>query len=127
MWEWCKKKCLVFLTKLGGGLMNINNVPYKKPLHSDALGMQPDDVAEHREKFPDIEIDSENRPVFTHMRQHDAYMEEVGVHKPQQKVRLGGTIISMLDQWGIRVELGEENAEAEKRRDEKDEGRVHED
>ena len=86
--------------------MNINNAPYKKPLHSDALGMQPDDVAEHREKFPDIEIDSENRPVFTNMRQHDAYMEKVGVVKATQKLRKRGKVIAALDRWGNEVIVG---------------------
>ena len=89
--------------------MNINNAPYKKPLHSDTLGMQPDDVAEHREKFPDIEIDSENRPVFTNMRQHDAYMEEVGVVKTTQKLRKRGNVIAALDRWGNEIVVGDED------------------
>lgn len=94
--------------------MFINNAPYKKPIHSDALGMQPDDVAEHRERFPDIEIDSENRPILTNMRQHDKYMEAIGVVKPEQKRRgiRRGTVIAAIDRWGNGVVIeGEEDAD----------------
>ena len=107
--------------------MNINSAPYKTPIHSDALGMQPCDVAEHREKFPDIEIDSENRPVFTNMKQHDSYMEKIGVVKVTQRVRAGGVVIAALDRWGNEIVVGEENGKEEKGRDDKEEVGVHED
>ncbi len=79
-----------------GRVFGINNAPYRKPLHSDALGIQPDQVAEHREIFPDVELDSENRPVFTHTNQHDAYMEKAGIQKGVQKTRRPGEVIAKL-------------------------------
>lgn len=63
----------------------IMGTPYKTPIHSDALALTPENIAEHKEKFPDIEIDSENRPVFTNAKQHDDYMKKCGVKKQTQK------------------------------------------
>jgi len=74
----------------------IKGAPYSKPIHSDALGMQPDQVAEHRKQFPNIEVDAQNRPVFENMPQHDAYMEKCGIVKHKQKVKPKGEVIATL-------------------------------
>jgi len=60
---------------------------YEKPLHSDALAISKSQVAEHRRRWPDIEIDSEFRPVFTGFKQHDNYLKDTGFVKVKQKVR----------------------------------------
>ena len=60
---------------------------YNKPLHSDALAISKSQVAEHRRRWPDIEIDSEFRPVFTGFKQHDDYLKDTGFVKRKQKVR----------------------------------------
>ena len=60
---------------------------YEKPLHSDSLAMAPSQVAEHKKRWPDIEIDSECRPVFTGYKQHDDYLEETGFVKLPQMVK----------------------------------------
>ncbi|TSA57594.1 hypothetical protein D4R42_01290 [bacterium] len=78
-----------------GGCPEIMGSPYKRPLHSDALGIQPDQVEEHRRQFPDIEIDDENRPVFTHMRQHQDYMDKCGIVKLTSSNKKRGTIYSI--------------------------------
>lgn len=70
-------------------------VPYKVPIHSDALALTSENVAEHKEKFPDIEIDSENRPVFTNAKQHDDYMKKCGIVKPMSSNKKRGTIFSI--------------------------------
>lgn len=70
-----------------GGVLQIMGTPYKKPIHSDALGIQPDQVAEHREKFPNIEIDKQNRPVFTNRAEHQDYMDKCGIVKHKQKIK----------------------------------------
>ena len=69
-----------------GGCPEIMGTPYKVPIHSDALALTPGTVAEHKEKFPDIEIDSELRPVFTNAKQHDDYMNKCGIRKQTQKI-----------------------------------------
>lgn len=83
--------------ELGDGkTFNINGAPYSKPLHSDALGIQPDQVAEHREKFPNIEIDSQNRPVFNNTSEHQDYMDKCGIVKHKQKIKPKGKTITTL-------------------------------
>jgi DNA-directed RNA polymerase subunit RPC12/RpoP len=73
----------------------VMGTPYATPIHSDALALTSENVAEHKEKFPDIEIDSENRPVFTNARQHDDYMQKCGIKKQVQKTgRSKGKIYS---------------------------------
>lgn len=73
----------------------IMGIPYKVPIHSDALALTPENVTEHKEKFPDIEIDSENRPVFTNAKQHSDYMSKCGIKKQTQKTgRSKGKIYS---------------------------------
>ena len=80
---------------ISGKTLQIMGSPYKKPIHSDALGMQPDQVAEHREKFPNIEIDNQNRPVFTNRADHDKYMEKCGIVKHASSNKKRGTIYSI--------------------------------
>ena len=69
----------------------IMGAQYKKPVHSDSLGLMPSQVAEHRKKFPYIPIDGENRPVFTNKTDHEKYMKECGIvnnpsrNKPKRK------------------------------------------
>jgi hypothetical protein len=58
---------------------------YKKPLHSDSLAIAPSQVTEHKQKFPGIELDSECRPVFHNVSEHDAYLNAIGAYKAPQK------------------------------------------
>ncbi len=109
-----------------GQCFGINNAPYPKPLHSDALGIQPDQVAEHRELFPGTELDSENRPVFTNANQHDAYMEKAGIRKDVQKTRRPGEVIAKLESEDA-VRTDEAKISEEDSEETKDAGRVHED
>jgi len=60
---------------------------YTHEFHSDALGIAPSQVAEHRRRFPNIPIDSECRPVFTNFKDHDNYLKATGFTKQKQKVR----------------------------------------
>ena len=54
---------------------------YGRPIHSDALAISPTQVAEHKRLFPNIEIDSECRPVFDNFPDHEAYLEKTGFIK----------------------------------------------
>jgi putative FmdB family regulatory protein len=56
---------------------------YKHPQVSDALGFiaEPEDVEEHRKRFPDIELNMDNgcaRPVFRSLNQKRKYLTTVG-------------------------------------------------
>lgn len=80
---------------VSGGTLQIMGSPYKRPIHSDALGIQPDQVEEHRRLFPDIELDDKNRPVFTHTRRHQDYMDKCGIVKQTSSNKKRGTIFSI--------------------------------
>ena len=95
----CCPKCSSFLTPYffqSGKVFMVKGAPYSKPLHSDALGIQPDQVTEHREKFPNIELDNQNRPVFHNMPEHQDYMDKCGIVKHKQKVKPSGKTIATL-------------------------------
>ena len=90
-------RCGKFMVQnFSGGNVMIVGAEYKRPLHSDSLGMQPDQVAEHRRMFPNIEIDKQNRPVFHNMPEHQDYMDKCGIVKHKQKVKPSGETIATL-------------------------------
>jgi hypothetical protein len=61
-----------------GSRMQIKGAPYSKPLHSDSLAILPEQVAQHRKDFPNIELDSECRPVFKDAPSHQKYLDKCG-------------------------------------------------
>jgi hypothetical protein len=66
---------------------NTNADSYHKAIHSDSLAIAPSQVAEHRQHFPDVEIDNQCRPVFTNYKQHQKYLDKTGFRKKRQKIR----------------------------------------
>ncbi len=71
------------------GTLQVMGAEYKTPIHSDSLAISPDQVAEHKKKFPNIEIDDQCRPVFTHQKTHQKYMDKCGIRKQTQKIGRG--------------------------------------
>ena len=69
---------------------------YDRPIHSDSLAINPCQVKEHREKFPNIDLDSQCRPVFDNYTDHEAYLKATGFVKPPQKIRNKGKRIKTL-------------------------------
>lgn len=93
-------KCGYLLVPTDHTIKN-DNVPevmgtgYNTPIHSDALAIMPDQVEEHRKLFPKIELDTECRPVFTNAKDHQKYMDKIGVVKRTQKIKSRGKIYSI--------------------------------
>lgn len=54
---------------------------------SDSLAISPEQVAEHRKKFPDVLIDAECRPGFTSHKQREKYLEACGFVKQPAKLK----------------------------------------
>lgn len=67
---------------------------YSKPIHSDALAINPDQVEEHKKKFPNIELDSQCRPIFDNYVRHRNYLKATGFTKLRQKQRPKGKRIA---------------------------------
>jgi hypothetical protein len=78
-------KCHTSMYRDYGLQVNTGGHEYKKPLHSDSLAIAPSQVDEHKQKFPNIELDGQCRPVFHNVHEHDAYMEKIGVYKAPQR------------------------------------------
>lgn len=67
---------------------------YKKPIHSDSLAIHPDQREEHEKVFPDIKLDSQNRPVFDNFAAHESYMKTCNIVKERKKVKPKGKRIA---------------------------------
>ncbi len=60
---------------------------YKRPIHSDALAIHPDQRAEHEQLFPNVRLDEQDRPIFDNMHDHQAYLDKCGMVKKTQRIR----------------------------------------
>ncbi len=67
---------------------------YSSPIVSDALAMNPDQIAAHRRQFPDIKVTPQGQPVFDNYAKHDAYLETCNFKKMPKKKRARGTKIN---------------------------------
>ena len=76
--------------------VNIHDDSYSKPLISDSLAINPDQIAEHRERFPDVEVLPDGRLKFDNFRQHDGYLKKTGFVKTPQKIKQKGKTISKI-------------------------------
>ncbi len=63
---------------------------YQHPVHSDSLAIMPSQVAEHKQLFPNIELDDEQRPIFDNYTEHQKYLDATGFQKLPQKIRRAG-------------------------------------
>jgi len=75
--------------KVGVGMLG-GDRNYSKPIHSDSLAINPDQIAEHRKLFPDIKVDPEGRPIFDNYRKHDDYLNKCGFVKQTQRIKPKG-------------------------------------
>jgi len=65
----------------GYGRVVDNATHNARPIHSDSLAILPDQVAEHRARYPTVPLDDQCRPVFTSVKQRERYLEGRGVVK----------------------------------------------
>lgn len=67
---------------------------YKRAIHSDSLAISPDQRTEHEQKFPNIKLDSQNRPVFDNFQNHQAYLDKCNIVKERKKIKSKGVRIA---------------------------------
>ena len=60
---------------------------YDKPIISDSLAISMDQIPEHRQQFPDVEVTSEGQLVFDNYGKHEAYLKKTGHVKHPGKSR----------------------------------------
>lgn len=70
---------------------NVSGHTYTTPLHSDSLAISPSQREEHQRLFPNVELDNQNRPVLTDVKQHDDYIQKRGFEKLPQKTKRRAT------------------------------------
>ena len=63
-------------------------------IHSDSLAISPDQRAEHLQKFPNIKLDSQCRPIFSNFQHHQAYLDKCNIVKDRKKVKPKGVRIA---------------------------------
>ncbi|KKN68757.1 hypothetical protein LCGC14_0447770 [marine sediment metagenome] len=67
---------------------------YKRPIHSDSLAISPSQRTEHEQRFPDIKLDSANRPIFDNVQTHQKYLDDCNIVKDRQKLKPEGVRIT---------------------------------
>jgi len=66
---------------------NVGDREYHRPIVSDTLAINPEQIPEHRRKFPDVKVLPDGRPVFDSFRKHEDYLKKSGVVKHPQRIR----------------------------------------
>lgn len=61
---------------------------------SDSLAIHPEQIPEHRQKFPGIDVLPDGRPRFTSPKQQERYAERCGFYKKRQKIKPKGKRIA---------------------------------
>lgn len=61
---------------------------------SESLAIHPDQIPEHRQKFPNIDTLPDGRLHFTSAKQQEKYAEKCGFYKKRQKKKIKGTRIA---------------------------------
>lgn len=80
--------------KAEGVLVGAGKRSYHKPIVSDSMAMNPDQIPEHKRLHPDIKVTPEGQPVFDNFADHEKYMKKCNIEKMPQKVRKKGKRIA---------------------------------
>ena len=67
---------------------------YRRQIVSDSIAMNPYQIAEHRQLFPDIQVTGEGQPVFDNFADHEKYLEKCNVEKVPGKRKKRGKRIA---------------------------------
>jgi len=67
---------------------------YMKTIHSDSLAINPEQRAEHEQRFPNIKLDDQHRPMFDNFQDHQKYLNDCNIVKERKKVKPRGRRIA---------------------------------
>ena len=70
------------------------NMSYSRPIHSNSLAINPEQRTEHEQKFPDVELDNQCRPIFDNFSAHQKYLNDCNIIKERQKLKPEGVRIA---------------------------------
>ena len=80
--------------KAEGVLVGAGRRSYHRPIVSDSMAMNPEQISEHKRMFPNIEVTSEGQPVFDNFSDHEAYMKKCNIEKMPQRIKKKGKRIA---------------------------------
>ena len=69
---------------------------YDRPIVSDAMAVNTDQIAEHKKLFPDVRITSEGQPIMENYAQHKNYLDKTGQIKHPAKTRGKSRVVSSI-------------------------------
>jgi DNA-directed RNA polymerase subunit RPC12/RpoP len=86
-------------------VFNIGGRDYSKPIRSESLAINPDQIEEHRRLFPDITVSADGILEFDNFRKHENYLKKTGFNKCTQRKKsvgktLGGKTIAKINRSG---------------------------
>jgi len=65
-----------------------------RAIHSNSLAINPSQRSEHEQKFPNIKLDSQCRPIFDNFRDHQNYLDKCNIVKERKKIKPKGVRIA---------------------------------
>lgn len=72
------------------GDVRVGGTPSHKPVVSQSMAIGVEQIPEHREKFPDVQVHSDGVLQFKSNKQKDSYMEKTGFYQPPKKEKIKG-------------------------------------
>lgn len=67
---------------------NTGSKKYTKPLISHSMAMHPEQIAEHRQLHPEVEVTKDGCPIFNNTKEHDNYLKKMKWEKrPSKRMR----------------------------------------
>lgn len=89
----CKECSSVMQRDFSGVRVSKGSKQYGHQIVSDSLAMNPNQIAEHRRMFPNVQVTEEGQPVFDNYTEHEAYLKKCNiVKKPKSKKKKGKRI-----------------------------------
>ena len=81
--RWCSAQSETFISDGA----NIGGCDYDTPIVSDSLAVSMNQIDEHKQAFPGIEITPQGQPVFHNRREHDKYLDQINMVKQPKKIK----------------------------------------
>jgi putative FmdB family regulatory protein len=90
----CKECDSVMQRDFRGVRVSKGHKQYHRPIVSDSLAVNPNQIAEHRRMFPDVQVTPEGQPVFDNYVDHQKYLDVCNIEKVAQKKKKRGKRIA---------------------------------
>jgi putative FmdB family regulatory protein len=90
----CKECDSVMQRDFSGINVSKGHKQYHRPIVSDSMAMNPEQIPEHRRLFPNIQVTPEGQPVFDNYTDHENYLNKCNIVKGSGKKKKRGKRIA---------------------------------